>query len=250
MSQPAGIENRRHRRSEVVATVTAFSSDKLFGTFLVQDLSAGGACLLGDVAVPLGTRVNMFLQFAGRPVLSLTATVVRHAQEGSAHHQTAVSFADLRPDQEDAIHEAIVAALERENARRAATVLVIAPDDESRDVLESDLRALGHEAVGVTTPLEALAWLERPGARISTVVIDVSPGAAQGLDVLEFLGEHHPRIHRVVMADELRPFRLDLALRSGRAHRVLHKPWDRHDLADAVARGTAAARDAAMRDAD
>jgi len=37
------------------------------------------------------------------------------------------------------------------------------------------------------------------------------------------------------MADEVRPFRLDLALRSGRAHRVLRKPWDRHGLEEAVA---------------
>jgi hypothetical protein len=67
------------------------------------------------------------------------------------------------------------------------------------------------------------------------VVVDVSPGAAQGLDVLDFVGENHPRIQRVVMADEVRPFRLDLALRSGRAHRVLRKPWDRRHLEEAVA---------------
>ena len=36
------------------------------------------------------------------------------------------------------------------------------------------------------------------------------------------------------MADEVRPFRLDLALRSGRAHRILHKPWSRSALEEAV----------------
>jgi hypothetical protein len=68
----------------------------------------------------------------------------------------------------------------------------------------------------VATPLEALAWLERPdtphrhrgGRRLA--------GASQGLDVLDFVGENHPRMQRVVMADG---FRVDLALRSGRAHR-------------------------------
>src|SRR4051812_45659801 len=100
MSQPPGIENRRHRRSEVLATVMAFSSDKLFGTFLVQDLSAGGACLMGDVTLPIGTRVNIFLQFPRRPVLALTANVVRHDGQAGNQQQTAVSFVDLRAEQE------------------------------------------------------------------------------------------------------------------------------------------------------
>src|SRR6185295_15820028 len=99
---------------------------------------------------------------------------------------------------------------ERERARLLATVLVISSDDESRDAFEHDLLDLGVQAVIVAMLFEALAWLERPNARITTVVVDVSPGAAQGLDVLDFVGENHPRIQRVVMADEVRPFRLDL----------------------------------------
>ena len=178
--------------------------------------------------------INLLLQFPGKAPFPVAATVVRHDAQGPLRDRTAVTFCDLTPEHEDAIQETIADALERERARLAATVLVLAPDGESRDALEDDLRALGIEPVGVATPLEALAWIERPGARIVTALIDVSPGAATGLDVLEFLGEHHPDIHRVVMADEVRPFRLDLALRSGRAHRVLRKPWDRRRLAEAV----------------
>jgi CheY-like chemotaxis protein len=227
-------ENRRHSRSEVVATAVVFTPGQMHGTFLVQDLSAGGACLMGHLDAMPGMKLNLLLHFHGKPPFSVSAVVVRHDALGPTRERTAVNFIHLTAEQEDTIQEAIVAALERERARMAATVLVISADDASRGALEHDLRTLGHEAVGVSTPLEALAWLERPGGRIATIVVDVSPGAAQGLDVLDFVGENHPRIQRVVMADEMRPFRLDLALRSGRAHRVLHKPWDRHHLEQAL----------------
>jgi CheY-like chemotaxis protein len=232
-------ENRRHARSEVVATAVVFSSGHMHGTFLVQDLSVGGACLMGHFTNPPGKRLHLLLQFPGKPPFSVAAEVVRHDTLGPTRERTAVSFVALHAEQEDAIQEAIVAALERERARLLATVLVISPDDLSRGALEEDLQALGVAAVTVSTPLEALAWLERPGARIATVVVDVSPGAAQGLDVLDFVGENHPDIRRVVMADELRPFRLDLALRSGRAHQVLRKPWDRNHLREALAPSSA-----------
>jgi len=237
MSGSPPPELRRHARSEVMATAVVFSSGQMHGNFLVQDLSVGGACLMGHLRSTPGMRLTVLLHFPGKPAFSVGAVVVRHDDLGPTRERTAVSFVGLTAEQEDSIQEAIVAALERERARQLATVLVISSDDESRGALEHDLRALlGVEAVAVGTPLEALTWLERPGTRIATVVVDVSPGAAQGLDVLDFVGENHPRIQRVVMADEVRPFRLDLALRSGRAHRVLRKPWDRHHLEEAVGR--------------
>jgi CheY-like chemotaxis protein len=235
MSRSHQPEQRRHPRSEVVATAVVFSSGQMHGSFLVQDLSVGGACLMGHFSTPPGRRLTMMLQFPGKPAFTVAAVVVRHDDLGPTRERTAVRFVELDAEQEDTIQEALVAALERERARLLATVLVISADDDSRAALEHDLRDLGVEAVTVATPLEALAWLERPNARITTVVVDVSPGAAQGLDVLDFVGENHPRLQRVVMADEVRPFRLDLALRSGRAHRVLKKPWDRHGLEEAVA---------------
>ena len=234
-------ELRRHARSEIVATAVVFSSGHLHGTFLVQDLSAGGACLMGHLEAAPGMRLGLLMRFPSRTTLSVSAVVVRHDTLGPTRERTAVTFVDLTAEQEDLIQEAIVAALERERARLGATVLVISADDGSRATLEHDLRALGREAVSVSTPLEALAWLERPGTCIETVVVDVSPGATQGLDVLDFVGEAHPTMRRVVMADEVHPFRLDLALRSGRAHRVLRKPWDRDHLQEALGSAPAGA---------
>src|SRR5437667_80109 len=127
---PRNDNRRRHPRREVLATAMVFTAHRMHGTFLLQDLSAGGACLVGHLDLEPGTELTLIMQCPGR------------------------------------------------------------------------------------TPF--------------------SPGVATGFDMLEFLGEYHPHIQRVVMADEIRPFRLDLALRSGRAHRVLRKPWDRRGLAEAV----------------
>jgi CheY-like chemotaxis protein len=236
-AHPPQSDNRRGSpRREVMATARVFSADKMHGTFLVQDLSVSGACLLGHLDAPDGAKLTMLLHFGRRPPFSVTATVVRHDEGSLAKARTAIVFVHLTAQQEDIIQDAIAATLERERARLLATVLVLAPEGQSRALLEDDLRAVGHEPVGISTPLEAVAWLDRPGTRIAIVLVDVSSGAATGLDVLDFLGEHHPRIRRVVIADEVRPFRLDLALRSGRAHQVLHKPWD-HDVLALALRG-------------
>jgi CheY-like chemotaxis protein len=217
-----------------MATARVFTPEKMHGTFLVQDLSVTGACLVGHLDADDGARLTLLMHFGRRPPFSVTATIVRHDDSGLTKARTAIAFVGLTAQQEDVVQEAIAATLERERARLAANVLVLAPEGQGRALLEDDLRAIGHEPVGISTPLEAVAWLDRPGTRIGIVLVDVSAGAAHGLDVLDFLGEHHPRIRRVVIADEVRPFRLDLALRSGRAHEVLHKPWDPERLATAL----------------
>jgi CheY-like chemotaxis protein len=227
-------DSRRHPRRELTATAHIFSPEQLHGTFLVQDLSASGACLVGHLAPPPEARLTLLLQVPGKAPFSVAAQVVRHDARGLLRSRTAVTFLALTPEQERIIQETIAAGLERERARLSATVLVLAPEGDSREELEEDLRALGHEALAVSTPLEALAWLERPGTRIGTAVVDLSPSGGSGLDMLDFLGEHHPGIQRVVIADDSRLLRLDLALRSGRAHRVLRKPWDRHHLAEVI----------------
>src|SRR4051812_42073320 len=147
MSGTPPPELRRHTRTEVVATAVVFSSGQLHGNFLVQDLSVGGACLMGHFTSPPGKRLNLMLQFPGKPPFSVAAVVVRHDQLGPTRARTAVRFVELDAEQEDTIQEALVATLERERARLLATVLVISADDESRSSLEQDLRALGVEAV-------------------------------------------------------------------------------------------------------
>src|SRR4051812_46962679 len=122
-------DRRRHARSELMATAVVFSAQKLHGTYLVQDLSAGGACLLGQLDVVPGVTLSLLLQFPGKAAFSVEAVVVRHDTLGPMRERPPLPFSKIPAEQEDAIHEAIVAALERERARLGATILIITPHD-------------------------------------------------------------------------------------------------------------------------
>jgi CheY-like chemotaxis protein len=222
-------ERRRNPRRGVVATAAIFSADKLHGTYRVRDLSAGGARLGGAIELPVGSEVSLLLQVRGRAPFTLSARVLRREGRGSAR-SFSVAFVALSAEDEDAIHEALIEVLERESARDSATVLVLYGDGEGRDTLERELEGLGLAAVAVSTPLEALDYLERADTRIATVLVDLSLGASQGLDLLEFVEEHHPRVRRIIIADEPDPSRPDRALRSGRAHAVLRRPFAAGEL--------------------
>ncbi|HXU81141.1 MAG TPA: PilZ domain-containing protein, partial [Polyangia bacterium] len=98
MSGSPQPEHRRHTRSEVVATAVVFSAGQMHGNFLVQDLSVGGACLMGHFSTPPGRRLTLMLQFPGKPAFSVWAVVVRHDALGPTRERTAVHFIELEPE--------------------------------------------------------------------------------------------------------------------------------------------------------
>jgi CheY-like chemotaxis protein len=227
-------ERRRHQRRQIVASCEVFSEARHYGSYLINDISAGGACLVGEAPLPVGEDVRLLLQLEGRAPIGLDGRVVRRASPETGDRIFAVAFADLDGEEEDALHQALVAELERVNARQLARVLVFRGTSEPDELLERDLREVGQESVMVATPLEAVAWLTGPGARFETALVDLSSAAAAGLEFLEFLGTEHPRIRRVVLGAAESDFRAALALRSGRAHAALSRPWSRSDLLSAT----------------
>ncbi len=243
--QPPLVERRRFFRSEVLATAVVFSPDRLHGTYLVTDLSAGGACLIGGSSLSVGAQIRVMIQLPGKPLGSLAARVIRRGPTQTAGEHFGVAFVELRAEDEDAIHQALVGELERMRARREATVMMMYHEGNTRDCLERDLRKLGHASIAVSTPLEAIAWLQRPDLKIKTVLVDLAFGPARGVDMLHFLAEHHPEIQRVVISAEDRSFRLDLALKSGRAHAALHNPWN-DDVLSGVIRPAVAEQQPAL----
>jgi hypothetical protein len=226
-------ERRRHQRKRIVATCEVFSAARHFGTYQINDVSAGGASLVGEAPLPIGEEVRVLLQLEGRAPIAVDGRVVRRASAEGDPRIFAVAFGDLEGEEEDALHQALVAELERVHARQLAKVLVFRGTSEPDELLERDLREVGQESVMVATPLEAVAWLTGPGARFATALVDLSSSAAAGLDFLEFLGSEHPRIRRVVLGAEA-DFRATLAVRSGRAHAALSRPWSRSDLLSAT----------------
>ncbi len=122
-----GNDRRRHARSPVMARCQVFSADLHHGEFLVQDLSAGGACLTGRIVdgestVPMGVgqKLRLLMELpaalaaplAGPATLTLSGRVVRvltHVTPG----QFAVEFVGVSAEDEDLIQDSVTLALEQ-----------------------------------------------------------------------------------------------------------------------------------------
>jgi CheY-like chemotaxis protein len=228
------LERRRHPRSEVVASATVLAASGYAGSFLVENLSAGGALLTGDPRVELGERVTMLLHLPSRQPIRLTAEIIRREVRESQERAYAVAFRQISPADEDAIQDLVLHTLERLHDESKPIVLVVDDILEARHALERDLRALGRRAVSVATPLEAVDQLSHTDRRIDTALVDLRLGHADGLELMAFLADSHPDIRRVLMSGCVQPWQLDLAITSGRAHAVLDKPWSRLALAKAI----------------
>lgn len=234
-SATAHGERRWHPRSAVVATAVVLTAKKYAGQYLVENLSAGGALLVGDARLEPGERLKMLLHLPGQKPISLSAEVIRRQVNDAQECLFAVAFRHLSPGIEDTIQQVVLAMLERLHDASHLEVLVI---DDSREVcraLERDLRALGRRAVSAVTPLDAVGRLNDGARHIDTAIVDLRLGHADGLEFLTFLSDGHPGVRRILMSGNIRPCQLELAVTSGRAHAVLDKPWSRESLAKAIA---------------
>jgi CheY-like chemotaxis protein len=231
-SAPPG--RRGHPRVEVMATAVVLTARRYAGHYLVENLSAGGALLIGEPGLEPGERVEVLLQLPGREPMALSAEILRRQVNGCGQHLSAVAFRDLAPGAEDAIQETILEALERSNA--PGDVLVIDDSAEVCHALQRDLRALGRRALSATSPPEAVSLLEERPHRVDTALVDLRLGDADGLEVLGVLSAARPGLRRVLMSGEIRPCQLELALLSRKVDAVLGKPWSREVLARVVAR--------------
>lgn len=230
-------DRRRHRRGGIVATCDVFSADEHYGVFLVHDLSAGGARLQGEAPdVEARRQLKLILRLPSRRPMEVQARIVRGQWSTEGPPSFAVAFSDLSAEDEDTIHQSLITELERQHARRFATVLVLDQATEARDVLEKELREIGRDTVGVATPLEAVRWLTTPGTSFDTLLVNLASSTAPGIDVLDYVTTELPGVRRIALGDGGGSPGLDLALQAGRAQAVLKTPWNRADLIGVVGR--------------
>jgi CheY-like chemotaxis protein len=224
---------RRHPRSEVVATAVVLTARSYTGHYLVENLSSGGALLVGDPGLEPGERVELLLQLPGREPMGLSAEIVRRQVNERHQHQFAVAFRRVAADTEDAIQQVVLEALERLSAK--GDVLVVDDSSEVCRALRRDLRALGRRALLAASAPEGLAYLEEGRHRIDTALVDLRLGEADGLELLGALSAGRPGLRRVLMSGDIRPCQLELALVSRRVDGILGKPWSREVLARVIA---------------
>ena len=223
-------DRRQRPRSEVPASAVLLAHGRSSGLYVVENLSAGGALLVGDGRLRPGERVTMLLQLPGLQPIRLHAEVLRqHAGEAGAA-RLAVAFRNLAPRVEDTIQQVVLASLERLSEASVPHVLVIDDLPQVCRALERDLQALGRRAVSAATPEAAVTSLCGGEQHIDVAIVDLRLGQADGLELLAFLTDRRPEVRRILMSGDLRRSQGQLAVSSGRAHAVLAKPWSRAEL--------------------
>jgi len=110
---PGSGDRRREPRCEVAATATVLAAgSRCLGTYVVENLSAGGALLAGDAALAVGGRVRLLLHLPRRRPIGLTADVLRRDGDPPAR-RFAVAFRNLTPLMQDAIQRFVLISLQR-----------------------------------------------------------------------------------------------------------------------------------------
>jgi hypothetical protein len=232
-------ERRLYVRARVAATATAWVRGLCKGSYLVENLSLGGAYMSGGPAVRAGEELKVVLQLPRGPV-EIRGVVLRSGAL-ARDWSLAVRFERSSRQAGEAIGVAVAEALEE--ARRGAssraepTVLVVDDSLLVREALTRDIRCVGSEAACFSTSLDALDFIDRPESRIEVALIDLA-GARGGRDLFIFLADEKPAIRRVLMADQSRRPSGDLVSLAARADALLAKPWDQETLARTIKRAS------------
>jgi CheY-like chemotaxis protein len=202
-------ERRREARVWVPGIAVLRSGTHAPSVFRVSNLSAGGAGLVGDGAMVPG-RHALSLHVAGFPALELEATVLRQqlVRRGGRY---AVRFVDVTAEREQTLRD-LMGADHRPSliGRRA---MVVAPEGDRARVTSRDLAALGFRVRHESSPGQALAWLQREETEV--LLVDESLIEADRWSLLQFVRDTTPDLRRLVLANDVRGFRLYYAMKAG-----------------------------------
>jgi c-di-GMP-binding flagellar brake protein YcgR len=101
---PAGPQDRRRfLRARVDGNAFALVDGRYMGAYVVRDLSAGGAHLVGDHNLAIGQVVQILLRVGKQFSQGLQAEVVRRKRLASGEQSLAVAFSNLAPDLENSL---------------------------------------------------------------------------------------------------------------------------------------------------
>lgn len=195
-------ERRRHYR--VQRTVNAlFHVGIMTIRGMVQDLSLGG----------LRMRVS---EGAACPIAGCYGYIEIHLATGwhrlrvkvvrSEFDELAVRFSEITPAVEDAIEDEVVASIE---ASRKPHIVVLDPMPDRRHRICESLRTAGCDPVEASTPLEAIALVERECGGIRGMTISESLTQTRADELWEYVSQSNPEINIRLIAEGTRDLSLD-----------------------------------------
>jgi hypothetical protein len=243
-------ERRLYVRARVPAAATAWIGGICKGSYLLDNLSLGGAYLTGGPAIRTGTQVKLHLELpGGGAAVEANGSVLRSDRQ-VRDFAIAVVFEALSEAARIAIGGAVTASLDAA-AREALehpspAVLVVDHSLLVREKLIRDIRTAGVEAISFSTSVDAIEFLHRPDCRVRLALVDLA-GVPSGKAVIEFLADQRPSTHRVLLSDAVQPAappgdapasagdRADRTGAEAPVDAVLSKPWSSEALVQTLA---------------
>lgn len=215
-------ERRKHQRTYAPATVTAFERGVHVGDYLVQDLSAGGARLVGGPGLPVGTRLALLVLMLGEFLVELEAVVLRKLRAADGLSGIAVSFEHANAASEAAIQEVVRDAIAD---CTAPSVLVVHRSSAALISLAAAVLRTGRRALLAFTPLEATRWLTQEAARVEATLVSAAFVTESDGAFFSFVRDEFPAVRRVVVYDVLPPSERERARMIHAAEAALSAPW-------------------------
>ncbi|MBN1654137.1 MAG: PilZ domain-containing protein [Deltaproteobacteria bacterium] len=117
------VERRKWPRAKFFAMARVRRHNGPSDVFGINNLSAGGALLIGDAGYRVGDKIKVSIELPKYGNVSMTALVVRVQTNGQGDKDFAVKFLAPNPVFEDAIQNAVLRELEEIHAlgRRVKT---------------------------------------------------------------------------------------------------------------------------------
>jgi hypothetical protein len=239
-----GRERRREQRAWVAGIAVVRSGAQPPSVWRVENLSLGGASLVGDGALP-AARLSLELHVAGFPGVALEAKVLRR-QLVTRAGRSAVRFVDVSEAQRQALGEILAADHAPAIVRRGALIVDGAGEATPAPALSGELASLGFSVHCETSPEQGAAWLQRE--TIEILLLGAAAMQAHRWSLLQFVRDTAPEVRRfVVTASEVLGFRLYYAMKAGLVDGLVEpkmagEALARHLLGAASAHGRSRAR--------
>jgi hypothetical protein len=234
-TETQGSERRRAPRAWVPGLAVLTSGTQPPSVWRVSNLSSGGIGLVGDGRLETG-RHALALHVAGFEPLALEVNVLRR-QLLTRGGRCGVKFVDVTEFQRRALADLAAAAYVPASA--APRALLVTPDEARGKSLRRELKLLGFEVRSETSPGQAGAWLQHE--ETEAMFVDESVVEADRWSLLQFVRDTAPEIRRLVIASDVRGFRLYYAIKAGLVDTLVEPTIAAEDLARHLAGAPVAA---------
>jgi PilZ domain len=225
-------ERRRGSRASPVGSAIVMTRTSYVGTYELENLSEGGALLVGEAGLAVGEQVTILLQLRLQSRrFAIEAFVVRHARQGD-RRVFAIHFMNPSDEVTGQIRHAVHQA--RHQPPIPPIVLLIDASIEEAASLCQCVHALGLYAVAVQTPLDAIAWLEAKDVAIKAVLVRPRTQWPDRTNMLRCLAAEYPNVRRILISASDDPAGGGRAEESGLVDAHLIERCERDALVQAI----------------